>query len=347
MSAFLRPTSIRRGITVLLLILVGPQAAQAEIIQTNFGTGTNAVPGGPFDPSGNILSTNLLAASATGSFYRDDSGYPVVVSRLYDGNLGPLSSGGLGGDGNFTVMPNVATIQFDLDAPYDIAAIRTYASWDSGRDGQQYTVSYATALDPSTYTTLLSISRFDVTDFPLREDYDGETGLPIMIPDEDFATTLVQLMPTSGFLAQQVVSLRFTFNGVENGGTAYREFQVTAVPEPSTCIMAFAGLACGGFSMRRQNAGPARSSRALMKERWVGQGRIGKRRAMREPGANRRYGDRSAAVRVAHLALLRREAGRMLRPEIEEQPRRRDLHAANRVLGNHPILVLDLYGQFV
>jgi hypothetical protein len=252
MPAFLLPKSIRRDIAVLLLILFGQQATQAGIIQTNFGTGTNAVPGGPFDPSGNILATNLLSASATGSFYRQDSGYPVVVSRLYDGNLGPLSSAGLGGDGNFTVMPNVATIQFDLDAPYDITAIRTYASWDSGRDGQQYTVSYATALEPSTYTTLLAISRFDVTDFPLREDYDWDTGEPIMIPDEDFATTLVQLTPTSGFLAQQVVSLRFAFSGVENGGTAFREFQVTAVPEPSTYAMALAGIACGGFSIWRR-----------------------------------------------------------------------------------------------
>jgi hypothetical protein len=151
-------------------------------------------------------------------------------------------------------MPNAATIQFDLDAPYDITAIRTYASWDSGRDGQQYTVSYATALNPSTYTTLLAIARFDVTDFPLREDTDWETGDPILVPDENFATTLVQLTPTGDFLARQVVSLRFEFNGVENGGTAYREIQVTAVPEPSTTAMALAGIACGGFSMWRRRA---------------------------------------------------------------------------------------------
>ncbi len=242
-----------RGITALLLMMGVTHSAQADIIQTNYGTSDDTVPGGPFDPSGNILATNLLSASASGSFYRQDSGYPVVVSRLYDGALGPLSSSGLGGDGRDTVMPNVATIQFDLDAPYDITAIRTYASWDSGRDGQQYTVSYATALSPSTYTTLVAISRFDVTDFPLREDFDWETGEPIMVPDEDFATTLVQLTATGGVLAQQVVSLRFVFNGVENGGTAYREFQVAAVPEPSTYAMALAGLACGGYLVRRRN----------------------------------------------------------------------------------------------
>jgi len=252
MPRVLTAVGILPEIGAMLLMLVGMQAAEAGVIQTNYGSGTDAVPRGPFDPSGNILATNLVSASATGSFYRQDSGYAVVVSRLYDDNLGSLGSSGLGGDGKFTVMPNVATIQFDLDAPYDITAIRTYASWDSGRDGQQYTVSYATALDPSTHTTLLALSRFDVTDFPLQESYDWQTGQTVLVPDETFATTLVELTPTSGFLAQQVKSLRFTFNGVENSGTAYREFQVMAVPEPFTCAMALAGLACGGYSMFRR-----------------------------------------------------------------------------------------------
>lgn len=92
MFAFPRPSSIRRGIAALLPMLVVAQAAQAGIIQTNFGTGTDAVPGGPFDPSANILTTNLVSAATTGSFYRQDSGYAVVVSRLYDGELGTLSS---------------------------------------------------------------------------------------------------------------------------------------------------------------------------------------------------------------------------------------------------------------
>jgi hypothetical protein len=93
-------------------------------------------------------------------------------------------------------------------------------------------VSYATALDPSAYITLSTILRFDVTEFPLREDYDWETNETIMIPDEDMATTLVQLTSMNGILAEQVVSLRFIFNGIENGGTAYREFQVLGAPSP-------------------------------------------------------------------------------------------------------------------
>ena len=49
-----------------------------------------------------------------------------------------------------------------------------------------------------------------------------------------------------------MVSLRFTFNGVENGGTAYREFQMTAVPEPSAYALVLAGLACSGYTMWRR-----------------------------------------------------------------------------------------------
>jgi hypothetical protein len=249
-----------RWAAVILAVLcarttVNPDARAATIIQTNYETGDGTIPGGGFDAAGNILSTNLSSSSRSGSFYREDSGYPVVLSRLFDGSLGSLGSEGLGGDGRFTVMPNVATIQFDLDKPFDITAIRTYASWDSGRDGQQYTVTYATVADPSTYTTLIEIARFDVTNFPQREDEDWRTGDPIIVSDESTATTLVALTSPSGVLAEDVVSLRFVFNGVENGGTAYREIQVTAVPEPATYMMALAGLACGGYGMRRRRRG--------------------------------------------------------------------------------------------
>jgi len=42
-----------------------------------------------------------------------------------------------------------------------------------------------------------------------------------------------------------------TFTGAGNS-PLINAFQIRAVPEPSTCIMALAGLACGGFSMWRR-----------------------------------------------------------------------------------------------
>jgi hypothetical protein len=45
-----------------------------------------------------------------------------------------------------------------------------------------------------------------------------------------------------------------TFDGVSTGMPLVNAFQVRAVPEPSTCAMALAGLACGGCTMfRRRN----------------------------------------------------------------------------------------------
>lgn len=240
----------------LVPALVVITASQAGIVQTNYETGDGTIPSGTFSASGNILATNLVRVTGTGSFYRQDSGYTVDLSRLSDGVLGTLGSAGLGGDGRYTVMPNVATIQFDLDAPFDITVIRTYASWDSGRDGQAYTVSYATASSPLSYSPLATITRFDATSFPTTEmmifnpqTFELETT---MVPDESTASTLVELTSTTSILAEDVVSLRFAFNGVENGGTAFREVQVTAVPEPATWACVVSGSAAVGFMFRRR-----------------------------------------------------------------------------------------------
>jgi hypothetical protein len=61
-----------------------------------------------------------------------------------------------------------------------LSTIQTYAGWDSGRDGQQYTVEYSTVAAPGTFLSLATASRFDTTSFPLTNpvyDDDGiETG---------------------------------------------------------------------------------------------------------------------------------------------------------------------------
>jgi hypothetical protein len=216
------------------------------VIQTNYNTtnGTGGgtftsgnTPGGAFVSAGNLLSSNLSSATVLsgGAFYRQDTGYPVVLSRLYDGSLGSHGSTGLGSDGNFTVMPNVATIQFDLDAAFDLTVIRTYASWGTGRDGQRYAVKYATADDPTNFLNLYTVSQYN------------PTGGAV-------SSTLVTLTENStGVLAENVVSLRFVFDGFESGGTAFREFQVlgtpvSSVPETGTSLPS--ALLLTGFLLR-------------------------------------------------------------------------------------------------
>lgn len=225
----------------------------AAILQGNYGTGDEQIPGGTLITAGNLLATNLTSASRTGSFYREDSGYTVSLERLYDGDFGTIGSTGLGSDGHYTVMPGVATIRFQFDGAFSISSIRTYASWDSGRSGQQYTVRYATASAPSNFITLYSLAAFNNADsaFPVYEDYDPETGNVVYRPDTSISSTLVELTSTNGILAEDVVALEFQFTGYQNNGTAYREFQVTAVPEPTSALL-LAGGATAGLILRRR-----------------------------------------------------------------------------------------------
>jgi hypothetical protein len=68
---------------------------------------------------------------------------------------------------------------------------------------------------------------------------------------------------TDGGLGQYVIgtftasgtTARFTLTGSGTGAWQFpmmNALQVRAVPEPSTCVMALAGLACGGYSMWRR-----------------------------------------------------------------------------------------------
>jgi hypothetical protein len=96
----------------------------------------------------------------------------------------------------------------------------------------------------------------------LEWTYNDETGeeAEVMVTNENQAATLVQLQADTGFLAENVAALRFNFSGVENGGTAYREFvvqgsEVSAVPEPAT-MMGTLGLLASGLLLRRRTVRP-------------------------------------------------------------------------------------------
>ena len=243
----MKPSNGSSFVRVLVLAALALPCAHAAVVQVNDGTGDGTTPGATFVTSSNLLSSHLDSATRTGTFYREDSGYTVALSRLFDGDLGPLGSSGLGGDGAYTVMPGVATIQFDLDGAYDLTAIRTYASWDSGRSGQGYVVKYAIAEDPGNFITLHTVADWnnDLSVFPLVESYDDFIGT-IFVPDTSVSTTLTTLTSEIGFLAEDVVSLQFVFNGYQNNGTAFREFQVegipvAAIPEPSALLLGALG----------------------------------------------------------------------------------------------------------
>ena len=248
--------------------------ASGAVVQTNSGTGDGSLPGSsPIVAADNLLSTRLASATRTGAdainpgdlyFFNenDGAGYIVDLARLKDGEFGAA-----GPNSSASVMPNQVSLTFNFDllaspAGYNLSTIKTYAGWDSGRDGQQYTVQYSTAADPLVFLALASVSRFDNTNFPLievdiQDDEGNSTGDTEWVPDRDQSSSLVQLQADAGFLAGNVAAVRFNFNGVENGGTGYREFviegsEVAAVPEP-TAMLGTLGLLAGGLVLRRRN----------------------------------------------------------------------------------------------
>jgi uncharacterized protein YhjY with autotransporter beta-barrel domain len=217
--------------------------SDASPIQSNYGTGDGSIPGGAM-PTSNLLATNLLSATRTGTgdafFYREESGYTVDLARLSDGQFGAA-----GTYQAFSVMPNAVSLTFNLNLAtrptgYDVGSIKTYASWDSGRDGQAYTVEYSTATNPTQFAHLATVSRFDNTNFPTQMMYMYLPFPPymMMLPSQNTnqSSTMVELTDSSGTLASGVAALRFNFSGIENSGTAFREFVVegVAVAAPTT-----------------------------------------------------------------------------------------------------------------
>jgi hypothetical protein len=78
-----------------------------------------------------------------------------------------------------------------------------------------------------------------------------------LVPDTSLSSTLVTLTSSEGPLATGVTSLQFVFSGYQNGGTAFREFQVNGtldaspVPEPAT-LLSTACLIVSGLMLRRR-----------------------------------------------------------------------------------------------
>ncbi len=169
--------------TILALALVAglssfAENARAVITRSTYGSGDGSVPGGPFNGNGNLLqsslsSTMIIRIDGQGSFYRENSGYTVDLTRLYDGSLGTLGSSGLGGDGRYCVFPNKVTLQFNLNTTdtaqgFSLSEIKTYASWDSGRSGQAYTVNYSLVENPTQFSVLYAVAPWNNTNFPTQ-----------------------------------------------------------------------------------------------------------------------------------------------------------------------------------
>ena len=200
---------------------------------------TSQINAGYVVSNSDLLQTNLASTSSVGSFSREgEAGLPALV----DGGFGPLGGVITNGAGLAAATADATnSITYTLDGAYNLTLINTYAGWDQYRGGQSYTVFYATASAPTTFVSLASV-------------FNNTTGAA----STDFVNTGTSIFDPAGFLATNVVALRFDFGGdLQFGYAGYREIDVfgtsaATVPEPAVWGMMLIGFGLVGVSARRR-----------------------------------------------------------------------------------------------
>lgn len=216
------------------IALTGATAASAVTVIS-----THQVNAGYVVAPVDLLQTNLASTVSTGSFSREgEIGLPALV----DGQFGPLGSVNTGNIGLAAATADgTNSITYTLDGAFDLQIVAVYAGWDQYRGGQSFTVSYATAAAPATFVTLASA--FNNTT--------GTTGT-------DYISTGTSIFDPAGFVATNVVAVRFDFNGdLTYGYAGYREIDLIGtaspgVPEPASWAMLVVGFGLVGFAARRR-----------------------------------------------------------------------------------------------
>lgn len=213
-SHLMKPRSINPSLGRLLVAcaLLSASLSAAPIVsgETNHDSGFAV-------SNTDLLQTNLVSTLNQLSINGGENGpRGGTVAMLTDGSFGPLgASGGL--------VINGGSITYELSTSgqtgYDIQEIHVHSGWDDdGRDGQSYSVSYATVDDPTTFMDIASVSR-------------DETGR--------FEKTSITASDAPAPLASNVKFIRISFTGQENGGVGYKEIDVigaSAVPTPRNLI---------------------------------------------------------------------------------------------------------------
>jgi hypothetical protein len=205
---------------------------EAFAYQQTSANGPELVPTWTLAP-GDLLEGLTASSTGSGNFTMNGNG---PVSELTDGLIGYI------GTMVFSSFCSCGTaagtsVTYTLAGSangYNINQIVTYGGWpDNGRDWQNYTVSYATAANPTSFTPLTSV----VDEASLLDP----NHLPNM--------TRVTIAPAGrGPLAANVVALEFNFAspaGQENGWQGYSELaaygQATVAPLSFTSVSVSSG----------------------------------------------------------------------------------------------------------
>jgi hypothetical protein len=179
-------------------------------------TNIDLIYGFPTDESGNPGT----ATAGSGNYGVDGGtlGDPTILVDGIVGNLGPqLVTCGPGGGASMTYD----LILSSASKGYDLTNITVYGGWgDAGRDEQKYQVLYTTVSAPTTYVPLLTT------------EYDPAN------PHAERLSNRTTLVPASGVMANNVISLEFIFDGPSNGNGYQGYSEITVGGTPSTVILA-------------------------------------------------------------------------------------------------------------
>ncbi len=207
----MKPSLQNRFFNAIALVFASFTAAlSAQIVvsgETNNDTGFTV-------SSTDLLQTNLVSTT-------DNISVNTTENNAIGGSVALLNNGSFGAAGaSGGICINGGSVTYDLNTPgaspgYDISAVNVYTGWnDDGRDGQNYTVSYSTVVNPGTFIDIATAT----------QDGAGK-----------FESTSITQGTAPNLLATGVKAIRITFNGQENGGVGYKEIDVigsTPVPTP-------------------------------------------------------------------------------------------------------------------
>ncbi|QJE98354.1 beta strand repeat-containing protein [Luteolibacter luteus] len=151
-------------------------------------------------PSGaNLLKGEMANPPSTNTNEGSSPNWTTVT----DGSLGTAAD-----ISSSVTPPNMDSVIFPLDTSvnfngYNLTSFDSYCAWpNSGRDNQDFRISYSTVADPDTFIFL---------------------GTAVAHTSSENATH-VRLTAATGFLATGVAAIKLDFGHQENGFVGYREF---------------------------------------------------------------------------------------------------------------------------
>jgi autotransporter-associated beta strand protein len=175
------------------------------------------------------VGTNLLA-NAIGKTPAFAAGANHGNGDITSADWAVLTDGSIGTAGSqiTSVAPlNGTSVIYPLDISvntngYRITSFDSYGSWqNSGRDDQNYTISYSTVADPNTFIPIQVVENHTIA--PTN-------------------STHTRLTPASGYLATGVAAVKFDFANQENGYVGYREFIALGSAVPLAGSLTWTGL---------------------------------------------------------------------------------------------------------